>query len=109
MPLFVSRFFVARSGAAAHVHRMRRHRKVRPFFRRMTRAATHFFDGANARETAGKYRFRTRWRRHLARDCAIARVTCKKAGENVSCRLRIDKVFVYFMRLQMRALKCGVF
>jgi hypothetical protein len=43
-----------------------------------------------------KNHFRRRWRRHLPRDCAIARVTCKKAGENVSCRLRIDKVFVYF-------------
>jgi hypothetical protein len=100
---------MARGGAAAHVNGMRRQRKVRPFFRRIARAAPHFFDGVYARGAGGKYRFQTRWRRHLARDCAIARVTCKKAGENVSCRLRIDKVFVYFMRLQMRALECGVF
>ena len=74
-----------------------------------TRLARGLSPVANGRMADQKNRFWRRWQRHLPRDCAIARVTCKKAGENVSCRLRIDKVFVYFMRLQMRALECGVF
>lgn len=76
---------------------------------RCEEARAWFSDAANERNIGPENRFRRRWRRHLPRDCAIARVSCKKAGENVSCRLRMDKVFVYFMRLQMRVLRSGVF
>jgi hypothetical protein len=46
---------------------------------------------------------------HLPRERANDADSLKKACENVLCWLRTDKVFVYFMRLKMRALECAVF
>ncbi|MEC5159605.1 MULTISPECIES: hypothetical protein [unclassified Janthinobacterium] len=65
-----------------------------------TRARVFAYQPAGAREG---------WQADLARYREIAHVSCKKAHENVLCWLRIDKVFVYFMRLKMRALECAVF
>jgi hypothetical protein len=39
---------------------------------------------------------------YFDREGALASLSCKKAHESGSCWLRIDKVFVYFTRLNLR-------
>lgn len=83
--------------------------------RQLTRFEARFFwRGAasafsNSIERAHRTTMSQASKREVPRVCEMASIRRKKADEYFSCRLRTDKVFVYFTRLKMCVYKGAVF